>query len=198
MRHILVIHHAENDVLHLGFYGVNLRCKVRPAGEIMARITDGKGSIIELFPSSAQTGQFATWANPSRMASSLMVDFLAQYMKCSQDGLLVALLIGTFQFHIHIAGFAVSQMGYVKVLGEEDQVPVQPSPCSQIPGQGLREVFSNDYRNARLDDSCLLTGNLGKGVAQELGVVKADVGDDGKDWGDDVGAVESSAPVPLR
>ncbi len=32
-----------------------------------------------------------------------------------------------------------------------------------------------------------------KGVAQELGVVEADVGDDGKDWGDDVGAVESAA-----
>ena len=59
MRHILVIHHAENDVLGLCFYGVDLWRKVVPTGEIMTRIADGEGSIIQFFPSSAQTSQFA-------------------------------------------------------------------------------------------------------------------------------------------
>ena len=88
MRHILVIHHAENDVLGLGFYGVDLRCKVAPTGEIMPRIADGEGSIIELFPSSAQTSQFAYVGESFTDGFITDGEFLAQYMKCSQDCLL--------------------------------------------------------------------------------------------------------------
>ena len=53
--------------------------------------------------------------------------------------------------------------------------------------------FTHHGRYARLHDTCFLSGNFGTGVAQELGVVNADVGDDGKDGGDDVGAVEPSS-----
>ena len=65
----------------------------------------------------------------------------------------------------------------VEVLGEKNRCILSLRFVFKY-WSGLREVFSNDYRNARLDDSCLFTGNLGKGVAQELGVVEADVGDD--------------------
>ena len=158
----------------------------------MARIADGEGSVIEFFPSSAQTSQFAYVGKSFTDGFITDREFLAQYMKCSQDCLLVALLIGTLELHIYIAGFAAFQTGYIKVLGEKNRCILRLRLVLEY-GSGLREVFSNDYRNARLDDSSLFTGNLGKGVAQELGVVEADVGDDGKDWGDDVGAVESSA-----
>ena len=48
-------------------------------------------------------------------------EFLAQYMKCSQDCLLVTLLIGTLELHIYIAGFAAFQMICVEVLGEKNR-----------------------------------------------------------------------------
>lgn len=80
-------------MLGLCLYGVDLRCKVAPTGEIMARIADGEGSIIELFPSSAQTSQFAYVGESFTDGFIADGEFLAQYVKCCQNCLLVALLI---------------------------------------------------------------------------------------------------------
>lgn len=66
----------------------------------------------------------------------------------------------TLELHIYIAGFAAFQMICVEVLGEEDRSILRLRLLLEN-GSGLREVFSNDYRNARLDDSRLFTGNLG-------------------------------------
>ena len=49
------------------------------------------------------------------------------------------------------------------------------------------------YGDAILDDAGLLGGNLLQRVAEELRVVKADIGDDAQQRRDDVGAVETAA-----
>lgn len=61
----------------------------------------------------------------------------------------------------------------------------------------LRQVFSNDYRCVRLDDASFFSSDFSKGVAEKLGVVHADVGDDGEYGRDDVGTVESTAESHL-
>lgn len=58
---------------------------------------------------------------------------------------------------------------------------------------GCFKIFAYNHWHVWLDDACFLTGNLCQRVAQKLGMVETDVGDDGKHWGDDVGAVESAA-----
>ena len=48
-----------------------------------------------------------------------------------------------------------------------------------------------------LDDAGLLDGDLLEGVAEELGVVETDIGDDRQQGGDDIGAVEPAAHADL-
>ena len=54
-------------------------------------------------------------------------------------------------------------------------------------------ILSYNYWNARLYNSCFLAGYLCECITKELCVVKADVGDDRKDGGYDVGTIESSS-----
>ena len=51
-------------------------------------------------------------------------------------------------------------------------------------------TFANHARNSRLHDACLLGGNLGQRIPQELHVVERDIGDDRHFGSDDVGAVQ--------
>ena len=60
-------------------------------------------------------------------------------------------------------------------------------------GSGFRCALADDYGRGGLDDAALLGGNLGERVAEQRGVLEADVGDDGEHGADDVGAVEPSA-----
>lgn len=52
--------------------------------------------------------------------------------------------------------------------------------------------------DVRLDDAGLFGGYLGEGVAEELGVVEPDVGNDAEVGGDDVGAVKPPAHAYLH
>ena len=58
---------------------------------------------------------------------------------------------------------------------------------------GLGGRLADDDRYARLDDAGFFAGYFGERVAQELYMVKADVGDDAKVGRDDVRAVQPSA-----
>ena len=70
--------------------------------------------------------------------------------------------------------------------------------CLHLLGQRVEDgsclgfCFADDDGNAFLDDATLFKGNLLQAVAQQLGVVERDVGDDADDWGDDVCAVQSA------
>ena len=61
----------------------------------------------------------------------------------------------------------------------------------------LGRCLTDDYGNTALDDAGFLCGYLCQGVAQELGMVKADIGDDRQHGRDDVSAVQSSAKPHL-
>lgn len=54
-------------------------------------------------------------------------------------------------------------------------------------------ILSYNHWNVRLYNSCFLAGYLCECITKELCVVKADVGDDRKDGGYDVGTIESSS-----
>src|SRR5690606_22275068 len=55
----------------------------------------------------------------------------------------------------------------------------------------------NDDRNTRLDDSRLFGGNIGTGVAKQIHVVVANIGDNGKDGRDDVRRIEPTTQSGL-
>ena len=58
--------------------------------------------------------------------------------------------------------------------------------------------LADDNRYPGLDDAGLLHRNLFQGAAEELRVVKADVGNDGEGGGDDIRAVQSSTHASLN
>ena len=64
-------------------------------------------------------------------------------------------------------------------------------------GRGLGLRLPYHHRHTLLDDAGLLACDGLQRVAEELGVVKPDVGDDGEQGGDDVGAVQAPAHADL-
>ena len=58
--------------------------------------------------------------------------------------------------------------------------------------RGVIIGFADDDGNTRLDDTSLLGCDGRQGVAKELLVVEADVGDDGEVRVDDIGAVQTA------
>ena len=60
-------------------------------------------------------------------------------------------------------------------------------------GEGWGCCLTYDHRHSRLDDACFLGSYLREGVAEELLVVEADIGNDREVGHDDIGAVEATA-----
>ena len=64
-------------------------------------------------------------------------------------------------------------------------------------GTCLGESLSDNYGDARFDDSCFLSCDLRQRVAEKLGMIEGYICDDGELGGDNVGAVESSTKSHL-
>ena len=65
-------------------------------------------------------------------------------------------------------------------------------------GCGFGLVFADDDGNLMFDDAGLFGSDRGQGIAQQVHMVVADIGDDREIGGDDIGAVEAAAETDFN
>ena len=78
------------------------------------------------------------------------------------------------------------------LVGEPDRRLTSLCACGED-RFGSRVGLADDDGYAGFDDAGFLSGYLRERRAEELGMVETDIGDDGEDGREDIGAVESSA-----
>lgn len=91
--HILVVNHAEDDVLGLCLHTLDLWSKIVPTSQIMPRIADGERCIIELLPSAAESGQFTNLGEAFSDGSVADSSVLSEDAECCKDSFPVAFLV---------------------------------------------------------------------------------------------------------
>ena len=130
---------------------------------------------------------------------------LTQDMQGREHSLRVARLRIAEQFAIYrpillrmetqcVVGRQLIVVGHQRHLRSEME---KSSPLLRLLGDRIINdrlcALAEQQGNASLGDTCLLSGDLSQGIAQELGMVEADIGDNAEQRRDDVGTIQPTA-----
>ena len=200
---VLVADHPEDDAQLAAGHCVQLAHCEREPSHVVAHVAEGERLLAQHLPATAEAGVADDVFHGGAHHVLVGGPELLQHLHGLQEGdqILALVLAAQGQVEVlvqhvprHIQHGAVVQIAlYGVVVLREEQGRVALVGDVGEDGETLGMELPDDHGRVGLDDACFLESDLGNRVAQHLGVLQRDVGYDGEQGTEHVGAVESPA-----